>query len=245
MKNLNLLLTSLLISTLAACSSSKTKPADLEVINVNAYINGVPFELKATTGKGHNHPTFAIWVEDMDENYLKTLFITRSYATGVYGHAALTDSTWSNMPGESYRPASLPYWTFKKGIIKDAILVPQKAFPFVDGHSGATPKADFLLNTQLPEFKKVRVLLEVNQTWDWNRFWSNNLYPGNRDYINSAQPSVVYAVTVDLENPMNRYVMNPIGHGHYSGEDGKLYTDLSGFTTALEIFKQIEITVKK
>jgi len=53
----------------------------------------------------------------------------------------------------------------------------------------------------------------------------------------------VYAVTIDPSDLMDEYVFNPIGHGHYSGKDGRLYTDLSTLTTALKIFTKISVVV--
>jgi polyphosphate kinase len=38
--------------------------------------------------------------------------------------------------------------------------------------------------------------------------------------------------------------LNPIGHGHYSGKNGKLFTDLSSLTTALKIVKSLKVKVK-
>jgi polyphosphate kinase len=43
---------------------------------------------------------------------------------------------------------------------------------------------------------------------------------------------------------MEAYTLNPIGHGHYAGKDGKLYTDLSTFTTALQIATEIKVVVR-
>jgi polyphosphate kinase len=43
---------------------------------------------------------------------------------------------------------------------------------------------------------------------------------------------------------MAEYTLNPIGHGHYAGKDGLLYTDLSTFTTALKIAQSIKVVVK-
>jgi polyphosphate kinase len=39
-------------------------------------------------------------------------------------------------------------------------------------------------------------------------------------------------------------VLNPIGHGHYSGKDGKLYTDISTLTTAKNIAEKLTIRFK-
>ncbi len=41
------------------------------------------------------------------------------------------------------------------------------------------------------------------------------------------------------------YYLNPVGHSHYSGADGKLYSNLKTFTTALEIFESITLKIKK
>jgi len=49
-----------------------------------------------------------------------------------------------------------------------------------------------------------RVLLEVNQPWDWNAYWNNDKYLDEPDYKTSAQPSVVYAVTINLESMQDK-----------------------------------------
>ncbi len=85
--------------------------------------------------------------------------------------------------------------------------------------------------------------MEVNQPWDWNEFWTNKLFD-DIDYRSSCQPSLIYAVTVDLNDIDKEYFMNPIGHGHYSGKTGLLYTDLSTMTTAKEIFKEIKVKIQ-
>ncbi len=85
--------------------------------------------------------------------------------------------------------------------------------------------------------------MEINQPWDFNEFWNSSKYEGNRHYKSSCQPSLVYAVTIDTDAP-GEYFLNPIGHGHYAGEDGKLYTDISTFTSALQIVQKISVIVK-
>ena len=200
--------------------------------------------LIATKGESFNHPTFAVWVEDQQGKFVKTIFVTKSYASGIYGHGALTDSTWMNKPGVSFRPASLPYWTHKKGLIEGKFLIPTREHPYTDGYSGATPKSGFALKSECYSAEKFRVLLEVNQTWDWNWYWTNNKYPFDKDYKSSAQPSVVYAVDINLKDGFNEYALNPIGHGHYSGADGRLYTELNTLTTALKIFESVSLKLK-
>ncbi|MBN1251147.1 MAG: hypothetical protein JXA16_03360 [Bacteroidales bacterium] len=137
----------------------------------------------------------------------------------------------------------MPYWTYKKGLINNKTFVPTKENPFVDAYSGATPKNNFVFETlNISKIKKYRILLEVNQTWDWNKFWNNSKFPNNNAYKHSAQPSVIYAVTINEKDSV--YLLNPIGHGNPTGENGNLYTNLSTLCSAKEIFNSIKIEIK-
>ena len=195
-------------------------------------------------GKFFNHPTFVIWEEDIDGNYMRTLFITQSYASGIFGYQMIGDSIWLNQPGDSFQPAALPYWTHKKGPIDGNQLVPTREHPFVDAYTGATPSNDFQFQTGDKTKKDTyRILVEVNQTWDWNGYWTNNKYPDSPAYKHSAQPSIIYAEVI---NPVDSvFHLNPIGHGDPIGESGTLFTDLSTLTTAKEIFESITICIKR
>ena len=93
--------------------------------------------------------------------------------------------------------------------------------------------------------RKFRVLLEINQPWDSNKFWTNNKFPGDIDYFTSLQPALVYAVTIDPNSDETEYYLNPIGHSEPSGQNGKLFTDLTTFTTAKEIAEKIIVHLNK
>lgn len=60
----------------------------------------------------------------------------------------------------------------------------------------------------------------------------------------SCQPALVYSAEIDQNQPKVKYVMEPIGHSHYSGKDGNLCTDLGTITTALEITEEIVVILK-
>lgn len=225
--------------SIVSCSGPK-ESTDINLsITINSENSDTQYRISFINGKGYNAPTFVLWTEDMQGNYLKSLFITKSYASGVFGHEKVNDSTWKPIPGPSYQPAALPYWTNKKGLINNETLIPTHENPFVDALTGATPEQNFEIIVPENNEGKFRLLFEVNQTWDWNDYWTNNKYPESAAYKNSAQPSVVYAVTIS--NDMNEFYMNPIGHGDAKGESGKLFTDLSTLSTAKEIFKSIKI----
>lgn len=199
--------------------------------------------ISITRGVYFDHPTFVIWIEDLDGNYLSTIYITKSYASGVYAHEMVNDSLWLNREGPSYQPAALPYWTMKKGLINDKELVPTKENPFVDAYTGATPMNNLAIrNNSYSDSKKYKVLLEVNQLGDWNNYWTNIKYPQSSAYKNSAQPSFVYSVIIDHSS--SEYFLNPIGHGDPIGMSGKLFTNISNHTTAKEILKEVRVTIK-
>ncbi|MBN1925778.1 MAG: hypothetical protein JW798_08080, partial [Prolixibacteraceae bacterium] len=207
-----------------------------------------PIEIEFQKGKYHNHPTFAFWIEDLEGNYIQTLYVTKSLGTGIYGHGRPEYGKWDATPGPSQNPSSLPYWLHKRmPTTKQKVLLPTPDYPVADAITAATPKGDFSLSTASPVElpKRFVLLMEINQPWDWNEYWHNDKYPGEPDYNNSCQPSLVYAATIDLEGPFNEYYLNPIGHGHYAGKDGWLYTDLSTFTTALGIVSKVKVVIKK
>jgi hypothetical protein len=239
-----IIFTIILSLTLFTCDTTRSS-VEIEQYKDSLKItdNNESIVISILKGKSYNHPTFVIWMEDMQERYLETIFITKSFATGVFGHGALSDSTWDNKPGESIQPAALPYWSYKKGLIDNTVIVPTKDHPFVDAYTGATPKGDFEFETGRGKAKRpYRILVEVNQTWDWNNYWTNNKYPESVNYKHSAQPSLVYSVTIGETG--NAFYLNPIGHGDPKGESGSLYTDISTLTGAKEIFKTIKVNIK-
>lgn len=240
-KNRIITLAAVLFFTVSGCNTTQ-KSSGFVSIKDTLSNHSTKVKIEAKKGKAFNHPTFVIWQESMTGEFIKTLFLTKAYSTGTFGHAMVGDTMWLNKSGESIQPAALPYWTHKKGLIKGKSLVPTPDNPYVDGFTGATPKSDFDFSTSVESKNRFRILVEVNQTWDWNKFWTNNKFPESNAYKHSAQPSLVYAVTVNSSD--KEYFMNPVGHGDPKGESGKLFTDLRGHTSAKEIFEYIKITIE-
>lgn len=224
-----------------ALSCSTQKPILSET---NSYIEishsgDIQLVINLTKGEAFNHPSYVVWLEDVEGNLLQTVFVTRSYATGRYAREHKGGFVWGVDSGTSIRPASMPYWKHKF----DAQSTPQS---IPDAITGATPKGNATITTHThAQLSQFRVLVEVNQAWDCNSFWTTNKFPDNLEYRTSCQPSLIYAVTVNLADDVDTYFLNPIGHGHYAGENGNLYTDLRGFTTALNIFETMSVIVKK
>ncbi len=222
----------------------KSAPAETLVLQTNLGGKGVALEVKMLAGEQHNHPMMAIWVEDTDGKYLQTLYVNKSVATSIYGHGDKSSGEW--LPGTVRRPAALPYWGHQRGIeASDGLFVPDPLNPVPDAYTGPTPPGDFVLKTRTDQVLtgKVNILFEINQSWDWNDYWNNGLFPDDQDYRGSAQPAVVYRATIDLSEPEQEYVLVPIGHSHYSGADGSLNPDLSTLTTALDIAGEIKVRI--
>lgn len=240
----------LLIIPLALLGCMDTKVAEEYVTNLetNKGEEGTPVEIQFLKGKNHNHPTFSVWVENLDGKYIETLYVTQYLGSGIFGHASLGDRKWDTKPGPAKRPSTLPYWLHKRNIKSDEqTYLPTPDKPVPDAITAATPPGDFVLKSviksKLPE--KFVILLEINQPFDWNDYWSNSKYEGEYDYYYSSQPAIVYSVTIDQTKKDAEYYLNPIGHSHYSGLDGELYTDLSTLTTAKEIANKIKVRILK
>lgn len=229
--------------SLSNCSIPKKTATPISYTSIDEVNEQARILVNFHNGPSFNYPTYVLWQEDLAGNVEKTLFITKAYASGIFGHQMVGDSIWLKTSGASYQPAALPYWTLKKGAIGSGNSIPTPEKPFLDGYTGATPLGDFSLTTSLEKKFPVRIFLEVNQPWDWNEFWTNNKYPDNPAYKHSAQPSLIYAVTIDKNE--GTYFMNPVGYGDPKGQTGTLFTDLRSITTAKNIFESIEIQIIK
>lgn len=94
---------------------------------------------------------------------------------------------------------------------------------------------------------EVVVKLEINRSFDFNDVYHKHAFPDDPIYSgsgSSAQPALVYAATVNFNDVTPYYFMRLLGHSHHSGRDGKIYTDLTGFTTAKEMVKRVIVEVR-
>lgn len=219
-----------------------------EVDTVTTNINGKGYSLVFNIHKGaeHNHPLFAIWVEDLEGNYIQTLYVARSVAIGIFNYGDVSNGSWSE--GVVRRPAALPYWSHKRGIqAPDGLYMPSPDQPVPDAYSGATPQNDCVLFTRLdnPGPDQFYVYFEINQPWDWNEYWTNNKFPDDEEYKTSSQPALVYRALFSPDVYQEPLRLEPVGHSHYSGKDGSLNEDLSTMTTSLEIISSIEVSIRK
>ncbi len=242
-----LLIIGLFIVFIINCKTTKsiTLGDQRHVLITNAVGKGIAIEIDFIKGKAHNHPLFAIWIEDTSGKYIQTLYVAQSIAKGVFQHGDVSTGAW--LPGAVRRPAALPFWAHKRDIkAQDGLMIPDSTTLVPDAYTGATPQSDFVLHTHsddsLPQF--FNVLFEINQTWDWNEYWTNNKFPRDMDYKTSCQPALVYMGRINLNSDKKDVELQIIGHSHPSGKDGILTADISTLTTALNIVGKIRVIIK-
>lgn len=238
-----ILLTALLLSVAHGNLLAQAKADGRQKIDSNPAGEGLLMTLVFEKGATHNHPLMVVWLESEDGHFIETLFVSESIGKGVFKHADRSSGKW--MPGEVERPAALPYWGHKRGI-KSAKgnFVPDKNNPEPDAITGPTPVGDFELSFHLTNCPagNCKILMEINQSWDWNDHWTNNRLD-DPQYHASAQPSLVYEALVDPHILPNTLVMKPVGRGDEAGRSGTLFTDLETMTTALQIVGKITLLV--
>lgn len=244
MRNISIIsLIVLMTSCLTNRQGSEVNIADeIQSFNVNENGEGPWISLDLKKGESFYYPLMAIWLEDLEGNYLQTLYVPTSVATSIFRFGLVVDNKWE--PGLKRYPQILPYWSHKRGVLaSDGIYMPDPEAPISDAYSGATPISGFSMRTRTEEpiLKPVRVMLEINQNWDWNEYWTNDLYPDDKYYKLSCQPALVYEAILDPALSGNESVMKVIGHSHHSGANGELYPDLSTITTALNIADSITV----
>jgi len=244
-----LLIISLIFLT-GACSAGSMKkknqaPEEKTIFSTNISGNGEEISIDLTRGESFYYPLFAVWLEETDGKYIQTLYVARSVATGIFAYGRQDKNKWTEAPKRA--PQTLPYWAHKRGIkASDGLFVPDQSTAVPDAYTGATPVKGFIMTSRAdkPLPPKFKLMLEINQNWDWNEYWTNDRYPGDENYSMSCQPSLIYEADIELNSNIKTYPMKPVGHGHYSGKTGELFPDLSSLTTALQIADSIIVRVK-
>lgn len=186
-----------------------------------------------------NPPQIAIWLEDVEGNYLATVYVTHKIAT----------QSWQAAKGNR-RKEALPCWCYSRGVkYSDGLYLPTKKEPLTDGISGATPQGSFEIKlSPTTVLKKFVVKIEINHSTDFNEAFPKSAKEGAVNYSGgkegSGQPAIVYAADVDLSTGEKAFEANLIGHSSPDGSSGEINEDTSGLTTALHIIKRITVSIQ-
>lgn len=222
---------------------------DYQIIALDKAIGKHNLSIELKKGKAFQYPLFAIWIEDSIGNYIETLYISRVISSSTFDYGKKENGVWKS--AKLRRPEALPYWSHKRGIkASDGLYVPLKNSPDLDAVSGATPTGNFIIKSKsnLENNSTYKILIEINQSYDWNEYYTKNKFPEDKIYSGSGQvgqPSLIYEAEIEksaLNSPIHK-VMNLIGHGHHSGKNGELFNDLTNITSAKNIAERIIVTV--
>ncbi|WP_394829161.1 hypothetical protein [Pendulispora albinea] len=213
-------------------------------LETNVSGRGVSLELEVRKGSKFQYPLFAVWIESPEGQFLQTLYVSKAIGSNHFTEAPAGVKSVASIR----RPEALPYWGHRRGIrASDGYYLPDAEHLVPDVVSAATATENWRLHTKtdapLPAFT---IYFEVNQSWDWNDYYTKDRFPDDPIYSGNGQngqPSVVYAAAIDLSQKTRYYALNPVGHGHHSGKDGTLDPDLSVLTTALEIVDGVTVKV--
>lgn len=244
---INLLKISVLLLILSCISCTSNRPwatetvSSFEKIMMNKDGAGATFEIIFKKGTAHHYPLMVFWVEDCQGNFLQTLYVAQSVGKGYYTRAYVENDQW--ISGPAIRRATLPYWAHRQNsVLQRPDPYPSTEHPVPDAYTGATPHNNFILQSKMDKHYSgsVRVFMEINQFFDFNEHWTNTRFVEDADYKTSGQPSLIYVSDcIEMNKLPAEISLRMIGHGHYSGKDGALYTDLSTITTAKDIVHQV------
>jgi hypothetical protein len=219
------------------------EPEQKVITNMNG--KGPEITVQLFKGEAFYYPLMAFWLEDENGKYIQTLYVAKSVATGIFKYGKQENNKWVTAPKRA--PQTLPYWAHKRDVpASDGLYMPDPQKPVADAYSGATPTTGFTLTSRAdnPLPAKYRVMMEINQNWDWNEYWTNNKYPDDQFYKMSCQPALIYEADINSGSMKQSYKMKPVGHSHYSGQTGELFPDLSTITTALHIADSVIVRIK-
>jgi len=163
-------------------------------------------------------PQMAAWIENDHGNYISTIIVTNKNAK----------KKWLNAPKEG-RPEALPVWNYKI----------HNNTSQIDSVSAATSKGAVdvqIDNDSLINGQEYNVYLEINHSFDYNNFWTENNSGVN------GQPSLIYHAKF-IAGTSGKINLSLIGHGSVDGSNGNIFKELEGMTTALSIIKNAYIII--
>lgn len=222
---------------------------DYQVIAVEDSLNDYSIAVEAKKGQAFRHPQFAVWLGDSTGAYLKTLYISNSISNSEYKNV-YDGKNWKR--GIVRRPEALPVWAHQRNIkASDGLYIPLGEAADLDGVSGATPNSNFILQTSadVDRLRSFMVFMEVNQSFDWNAYYSAERFPEDTIYSGSGkvgQPSMIYAGHINTDDLQDKkyFFLELKGHGHHSGKTGEIYTTMDSITTAAEIVDRVIVKIE-
>lgn len=169
-------------------------------------------------------PQFAIWLEDSDGNYVKTIYVTERASR----------LSWFFGP-KAGRPESLPVW-YHASKHESAKSASGKKDQNIDAVTSATPKSSIDFAATLDDREYV-AKAEFNVSFDYNDF-----YTKKNSGVN-GQPSVIYQAKIssDFSTKSGEIEFVFCGSGSLDGSDGKIIPGQNHLTSAKSIVKRLSL----
>ncbi len=222
-----------------------------QIIKTNSELKGKAFIISIEEGKNwihkmpifplitlHNRPQMAIWLEDMNGNFIQNIYITEKTAK----------QNWKIAPGDKIpnslvqRPEALPIWLHKQ----DGFAKIQNQLKNAQLVTSSTPKKSLNIETKTnSQSGRYVVCAEINHSTDFNETYKKSL-PKNSEYYNgekygNGQPSLLYKGIIDLNKSNQSIILNLAGSGSPNGQNGEIQAINDFITTAKTIVKRITV----
>ena len=174
--------------------------------------------------KSGKEPQFAVWLEDEQGRYIRTLYVTQK-ASGI---------SWIFAPKEG-RPESLPVWYHaSKHASKKTAASSSSDKKEIDAVTSATPKGGLVINQKIDDASCV-IKVEVNASFDYNSTWTKKNSGVN------GQPSLVYQALLPA-GQKDEFALELAGSGSVNGSSGDVYKNVGGIDSAKTIVKAVNVT---
>lgn len=170
---------------------------------------------------GTKYPQLSVWIEtDIGDH--ETVFVTLGAGKNKWMFA-------------DERPGALPVWTG---------IRPEKQDMEIDAVSGATPSGEtHSIVWKIPakyNGKRLSVFIEANVSFDYNEFYTKEENTPGYSGVN-GQPSVVWKSSFIADDNPEQVTPEIIGYGHVLGKNSSVDSDMSGITTAAELFNYLNV----
>ena len=175
-------------------------------------------------------PQMALWIENLDASEVKTLWVSSRLARGVW-------------VGKVVCPTALPYWISRRDIESGGGL-PSFLKPLPDGITGATPKEVLKVYASVEPGSEWKYFLELNVSGDYNDSFKANQMNGSPDPDGNGQPSLIYSGFIKAI-PSWADTSSILGRSEQMKPSSQLNPDLSGFTTAHRVLRELTVTYRE
>jgi hypothetical protein len=173
-------------------------------------------------------PQFAIWIQNRESGLIKTVYVTRRTATGIF-------------EGKTGVPVALPVWIgyFRKETGRTDMPTPRKPVDVIV--SGPTLKqSDLKKETKVPQGSAWNYYIEVNVAGDFTPEFPSYSADGNPDPHANGQPSIIFKGEITAV-PGAESTPEIVGRSEQLYFSTKINPDLDGIGSAAKLFSRIRV----